>query len=265
MNSVLIDFMHGLLQATAIWLVLLGIAVIALAVMLGRPKREKLPEEVRVRGAMLKSARLSAQYEDLQRMAKEVSVAAERAAATAQRRRREWLTSQTQAQHAWEAYQACDTETRRLALAAALPLPKVPSTPAEYAFRERFLHRTAMAACTRRQLSALDLSDALAHRNGWDPRRHPLEQELLVRRASRETLEKTYRVAAQQESTAWQAANTATVAARSLREEASHAAERARQAKRAMRPSRPANRADSRPLWSVQSTVGLRLVTRPSR
>ena len=59
-------------------------------------------------------------------------------------------------------------------------------------------------------------------------------------------------------------ANTATVAARSLREEAYLAAERARQAKRVMRPGRPANRADSRPAWSVQSTIGMRLISHPT-
>jgi hypothetical protein len=122
-----------------------------------------------------------------------------------------------------------------------------------------------MAACSHRQLSPLDLSDALAHRNGWDPRRHPVEQEVVLRRVARDSLRETYRVAAQRESAAWQAVNTATVAARSLREEAYLAAERARQASRAMRPGRPANRADGRPQWSVQSTIGMRLIARPIR
>jgi hypothetical protein len=122
-----------------------------------------------------------------------------------------------------------------------------------------------MRACSHRQLSALDLSDALAHRNGWDPRCHPVEQEVVLRRVARDSLRQAYRVAAQREATAWQAANTASVAARGLREEAFLAAERARQARRALGPSRPANRTDQRPQWSVQSTVGLRLIARPLR
>jgi hypothetical protein len=191
------------MQAAAIWLALLAIAVIALSVMVKRPtsaKRERQPEEQRVRGALLKRARLSAQYEQLQRFANQVAVAAERAAAVAQRRRKEWLTTQGQAQIAWEAYEACDEQARRLTAAAALPPPKTPSTPAEYAEREKFLHRAAMAACSHRQLSPLDLSDALAHRNGWDPRRHPVEQEMVLRRVARDGLREIYRVAAQRES-----------------------------------------------------------------
>jgi hypothetical protein len=267
MNSVVAEFLHGLMQAAAIWLALLAVAIVVLSVAVRRPspKAERLPEEQRVRGILLKRARLTAQYEELQRFAGEVAVAADRASATAERRRKEWLTTQGRAQVAWEAYEACDDQARRLTAAAALPTPKTPSTPAEYAERERFLHRAAMAACTHRQLSPLDLSDALAHRNGWDPRRHPVEQEMVLQRVARDSLHETYRLAAQQESAAWQVANTATVAARSLREEAYLAAERARQAKRAIRPSRPANRADSRPQWSVQATVGMRLISHPMR
>ncbi len=267
MNSVIVDFVHGLLQAAAIWLALLAVAVIALSIMLGRPKRERLPAEHAVRGALLKRARLSAQYEQLERFAREVGVAAERAAATAERRREEWLTVQSHAQSAWEAYETCDAEARRLSAAASLPLPKTPSTPAEYAEREKFLHRAAMAACSHRQLSPLDLSDALAHRNGWDPRRHPFDQEIALRRVARDGLREAYRAASRRESAAWQTANTASVAARSLREEAFRAAEQARQARRVMRPGRAGgsvNR-DSRPQWSVQSTVGLRLIARPLR
>jgi hypothetical protein len=122
-----------------------------------------------------------------------------------------------------------------------------------------------MEACIHRRLSPLELSDALAHRNGWDPRRHPVEQEAVLQRVARDSLHERYRLAAQRESAAWQVANTATVAARSLREEAYAAAERARQAKRAMRPGRPANRTDSRPHWSVQSTIGMRLISEPTR
>ena len=129
MNSVIVDFVHGLLQAAAIWLALLAVAVIALSIMLGRPKRERLPEEHRARGALLKRARLSAQYEQLERFAGEVSVAAERAAAIAERRRKEWLTVQSHAQIAWEAYEACDAEARRLGAAAPTAAAEDPVHP----------------------------------------------------------------------------------------------------------------------------------------
>ena len=129
MNSVVIEFVHGLMQAAAIWLVLLVIAVITLSIIVRRPspRRERQPEEQRVRGVLLKRARLSAEYEQLQRFASEVAVAAERAAATAERRRKEWLTTQGQAQIAWEAYEACDDQARRLTAAAALLVARLGS------------------------------------------------------------------------------------------------------------------------------------------
>jgi hypothetical protein len=133
-------------------------------------------------------------------------------------------------EEAWQAYQTSDAEALRLSRAAALPTPKAPKTPAEYAFRERFLHRAAMAACSRKQLSALDLSDALAHRKGWDPRRHPADQEVVLRRAVRDCMWASYRSAAMRERAAWRSADVANEAKLSLREEARLATARASQA-----------------------------------
>ena len=105
-------------------------------------------------------------------------MAAERSAVTARRRRDEWLRALEEVEASWRAYEAADAAARRVEAAAVLPEPRTPRTPAEYADRERYLHRAAMAACCRKELSVLQLSDALAHRNGWDPRRHPVEQEI---------------------------------------------------------------------------------------
>jgi hypothetical protein len=177
-------------------------------------------------------AAISARYRrhdeahDLRRFAEEVSVAAERAATTAQRARANWLAAADEVEAAWAAFEEADAETRRLAAAAALPEPATPQTPAEYADRERYLHRAAMAAASRRELPVLQLTDIFANRNGWDPRRHPVEQELLLTRARREVALAAYRAAADRERAAWRDREMAAVAARSLRHEA-HAARQA--------------------------------------
>lgn len=175
--------------------------------------------------------RLAAEGAELSRYAAEVTVAAERAATTASRRREEWLAAQERAEAAWRAADEMDTEVRRLTAAAALPTPRTARTPSEYADRERYLHRAAMAACVRKELPVLRLSAALAHRDGWDPRRHPVEQELILRRVARDGLREAERAAAERERAAWRDAEMAASAARSLRHEAAQAAERVRQAR----------------------------------
>ena len=64
------------------------------------------------------------------------------------------------------------------------------------------------------------LSDVFAHRDGWDPRLHPVEQELVLRRAVRDHLLARQRAAREREQAAWRAAENAAEAARSLRDEA---------------------------------------------
>jgi hypothetical protein len=181
--------------------------------------------------------------EELDRYAREVEIAAQRAGEMAQRRREAWLAAQREAETAWQAYDAADIEARKVILASHMTRPKASRTPAEFAFRERYLHRTAMDACSHRQLSALELSDALAHRNGWNPTLHPFDQDVALRRAVREGLLAGYRGAAAREQEAWQQADVAAAAAVSLHQEAAVAAEKARQARVAIRPARGGTRA----------------------
>jgi hypothetical protein len=131
-------------------------------------------------------------------------------------------------------------------MAAGMPLPHTPRTPAEYAYRERYLHHAAMSACSRRELSALELSDALAHRRGWDPRLHPFEQEVVLRKFAREGQLASLRTARGLEQAAWKSAEVAAVAARSLRAEAFAAKEEARQARQMAGPVAPVR---VRPTW----------------
>jgi hypothetical protein len=169
------------------------------------------------------AARHQGAASDLRRYAEEVSVAAERAMIRAERTRAQWLAAADEAEAAWTAFESADAEVRRLAAAAVLPEPWTPRTPAEYADRERYLHNAAMAAASRGELPVLKLSDALANRNGWDPRRHPVDQELILGRARRDAALGAYRAAAGRERAAWRDCEIAAVAAQSLRTEA-HAA-----------------------------------------
>ncbi|GHJ45205.1 hypothetical protein Cs7R123_25470 [Catellatospora sp. TT07R-123] len=180
---------------------------------------------------------LAAHTRTLQQRAKEAGLAADRAAAVAGRRRDEWLAAQDAAERAWHEFDAADTDARRVLAARAIPLPRTPQTPAEYAFRERFLHRNAMSASAHNRLSALELSDALAHRAGWDPRRHPIEQEAELCRAARQSLRDEYGRAAAREKTAWLASEAAAAAADSLRRAADAAGNRARWAQRRTAPA----------------------------
>lgn len=241
-NALLANFLRDVPQAAVIWSTLIVLAMTMIVVLAVRPE-PKVPsgDSVPEAGPPPEPAPTP---EELRRFAEEVTVAANRAAVTAQRRRAEWLWTQEQTQRAWEAWEAADAASRRLAQTVAFPAPRTPRTPAEYAARERYLHRAAMAAYWRRELTVTELSDVFAHRNGWDPRRHPVEQEIVLRSVIRDLALARYRTAAQREREAWREAEMTAVAARSLADESFAAAA---QARAALRPL-PARRAV---LWWV--------------
>jgi hypothetical protein len=157
---------------------------------------------------------------DLRRFAEEVSVAAERAATTAHRARANWLAAADEVEAAWAVFEEADARTRRFAAAAALPEPATPQTPTEYADRERYLYRAATVANRRGELPVQQLTDVLANRNGWDPRRHPVQQELALSRAHRDAALAAYQNSSARERSAWRDCESAAVAAQSLRIEA---------------------------------------------
>ncbi len=219
LSSVLLDVP----RAAVIWLSLLGVVTLAVAGLLLRPRLFRFDAGARIRAAALPSrSERTEEQRDQDRWAEEVMVAADRAEATARRRRDEWLATQDEAEQAWQAYEAAEANVRRLSGATGMPLPQTPHTPAEYADRERWLHRAALEAYWRRELSVEQLSDVFAHR-GWDPRLHPVEQELRLRRAVRDHLFAGQRAAREREQDAWRTAELAATAARSLREEAASA------------------------------------------
>ncbi|MGS2618199.1 hypothetical protein ACVCAH_27285 [Micromonospora sp. LZ34] len=232
------QFLIEVPRAAAIWSGLLVLALTVLTVLVARPERPTDEEPAPVGPA-------EADLADLRRYAEEVAVAATRAAQTARRRRADWLAAQAEVERTWQAYDEADTAAHRFLGAAALPAPRTPRTPAEYAARERWLHHAAMAAHWRGELSARQLSDVFGHRAGWDSRRHPVEQKIVLARAVREQRLAGYWAAAERERAAWRDAELAAEAARALAAEAYAAAAR-------LRPGRPpAPRAEAVPAPAV--------------
>ncbi|GIJ39026.1 hypothetical protein [Micromonospora andamanensis] len=223
-KTVLYQFLIEVPRAAAIWSVLLVLALGVLTVLVARPEPSGPVEQP----ADPDAARAAIEQADLHRYAGEVAVAAAGAAQNADRRRTAWRVAQTELDRAWAGYDEAESAARRLAGVTGLPTPRTPRTPAEYAARERWLRRAAMAAHWRGDLTARQLSDVLARRPGWDPRRHPAEQEVVLARVVRDNRLAAYRSAAERERDLWRAAELAGEAARALSAEAYAAAERLR-------------------------------------
>jgi hypothetical protein len=211
-ETALDSFLVSVPQAAALWLVMLLVVGLAAALLTrtGRPAAD--------------SAAVRAEA-DLRRYAGEVAVAADRAAATADRRRAEWAACQAELDAAWQAYDDADRSARAATKACAYPLMSRRRKPGENADRERYLHHAAMEACRQRDLSIGQLNDVLAHR-GWNPRLHPVVQEAMLRQAAREHRLAGYLAAERRERAAWQKAEAAADALRSLRLEATAASTR---------------------------------------
>jgi len=203
-ESALHSFLVSVPQAAAIWITML-IAVAVAAALLVWPGRAARPA-----GAIT---------DDADRYADEIAVAADRAAATAARQRAAWEAAREEADAAWAAYQDADRAARRTAAACAFGVPRRRHRPGENAERERYLHRAAIAACRRGEISIKQLNEALAHR-GWNPRLHAVAQEAVLRDAIRQHRLATCRAATVREQEAWHAAEVAAAALRGLRDEA---------------------------------------------
>jgi len=206
------NFLVSVPQAAALW-VLMIFGVFLLAGVLARRTRPVEPAFAEAES-------------DARRYAGEVSVAAGRAAATAERRRTEWHSVQQELEAAWLAFDAADTAARQAAKALAYPLMSRRRKPGENAERERYLHHAAGAACRNREISIAQLNDVYAHR-GWNPRLHPVVQESVLKQAIRDHRWGQYQAVLAKEREAWQEAESAADALRSLRLEATAAVTRA--------------------------------------
>ena len=209
----------------AIWMILLVLTGPALAV-LASPESVRNPRQaLRHTAEKLHGYRGHRQQQeaDTTRYAAEITVAAEHAATAAQRWHEQWQQAQERLDDAWQAWQDADTRLARSRAAAAFMVPELATTAAQYAERERFLHRTVLAAARQGRLPITVVADALAGRGGWDPRLHPAEQELRIHRAAADHLAQRYRHAAAAERIAWHDAQLAAATRDSLRKEAATA------------------------------------------
>ncbi|NMO51275.1 hypothetical protein HH310_08750 [Actinoplanes sp. TBRC 11911] len=230
MDFVLHSFFVSLPLAVVVWLIMV-VVLAGLAALLVLPSR--LTSRARDRAAadgaptaeltmspggtftprLVESAPSPA--EDLQ-YAGEISVAARRAAATAERHRGEWIAAQEELEAAWTAFDAADRAARATLKAGAFPLMSRRRKPGENVDRERYLHHAASEACRHREISIKQLNDIFAHR-GWNPRLHPVFQEGALRNAVRDHRLAGYRQALATERKAWQTAELSAQAVRSLR------------------------------------------------
>ncbi|GGQ68285.1 hypothetical protein [Couchioplanes azureus] len=219
-------------RVAVIWLALLALAAVALGA-LALPAGVRRPREIaawlaesaaRRRADLRRRAGLA---QETIRYAAEVAVAAQGAAATAERRRERCQQAQAEVERAWQAWQDADARLERARRAAAWATPETAPSAEEVAERAQALRRAAQAAYRRGDLSDTQLLDALTYRNGWNPALHPLAQELALARATASHRFAAYQQALTGEEAAWQAADVATAAVRTLRHEATAAQARA--------------------------------------
>jgi len=214
----------GVREALLIWSLLVVVILVPMATFAYRSRtpHPPAPKARPQRPARVKAAVRST--DDERRYAGEVAVAADRSATTAAYRRVEWLAAQRTRDAAWRAYEAASAARRRVERATAFRLPYSPLTADERVARERYLHKAANEAYRRGELSAEQLIDVLSHRAGWDATAHPFEQDLRLRRLGEQRRLRAYQLASTIEREAWQAADIAAEAKRSLRDEAFSAA-----------------------------------------
>lgn len=209
----------------AIWAALIMLTFPALLLLsspsgLRHPRRaaHEMVAVLRERGEQRR--RQAAEAARATRYADEITVAADRAAAGAQRWQELWEQSELDVDTAWSAWLDADARLRTALAAAAWGTPWSVRTCEEYAARERHLHRAVAEAAGRGELPAAAVADALAGRNGWDARLHPVEQDLVIARASAAWLRQRYDEAVAAERAARHDAELSRRAALSLRDEA---------------------------------------------
>jgi hypothetical protein len=234
-------------RVAAIWLLLLVLAVIALAG-LALPRGVHRPRQISAwlsgnrRRRREEAERRTADERETIRYAEEIVVATRGAESTAERRRADCRLAQSRVDETWRAYRAAYDGWQRARRAAAYHAPV--SIP-DQRDRDRALRLAAQAAYRRGDLSDTQLLDALTHRNGWNPRLHPVDQELALARAAAQHRYADYQSAVDAERETWQASDIAAAAVLSLRREVTAATARAGAASRAV----PRQRA-----WSDEDT-----------
>ncbi|MFI5935912.1 hypothetical protein [Actinoplanes sp. NPDC051494] len=211
-------------RVALIWLSLVVLALVAL-VGLALPRGVRRPGQISAwlsDSASQKRAEMEAKAAEAQevvRYAAEIGVAAAGATATAERRRENCQQAQAAVETAWQTWQDADAALERARRATAYAIPEAEPVAADDPERVQALRRAAQAAHRRGDLTDEQLLDALTHQNGWDPTLHPLEQEMVMARATVENRFLAYQEALNAEDAAWKLADVATAAIRTLRDE----------------------------------------------
>ena len=185
--NVLADLMLTEPAPLAIWAMLLLAATLAVAALNGvdgvrDPHLVLLDAVPFVRRLRAERAQRRQDAEHAVRYADELAVAATRATRVATRWREHARQSEQDADAAWQAWQDAEQRLTVMHTASAFAMP-LAFTPAEFADRERFLHRAVGAAVDRGDLPATTPAEVLAGDGRWNPWLHPVEQERAVQRA----------------------------------------------------------------------------------
>ncbi|SDT69065.1 hypothetical protein [Actinoplanes derwentensis] len=143
-------------------------------------------------------ARWEAETAQAVRYAQEVRVAATQAAEAVDRWQAHWQAASEQVDAAWSAWQAADARWARSRATAAFGAPWTPRNPAEYADRERFLHRRLRSAVSCGELPVTAPADVR-----WDATLHPVEQEMALHQAYAAHREWEHAAAVAAERAAW--------------------------------------------------------------
>ena len=229
--NVLADLMLTEPTPLAIWAMLLLAAALAGAALAGvdgarDPHLVLLDMVPFVRRLRAGRARRRQDAEHVVRYADELTVAATRATRAAVRWREHCRQREQDAAAAWQAWQAAEQRLTVMRTASAFAMP-LAFTPAEYADRERFLHRTIGVAVDRGDLPASAVAGVLAGDGPWNPWLHPVEQERAVQHAVVAYRRHLHRRATMAEKAARHDAQLAIATRDSLRRENAAAAVRA--------------------------------------
>lgn len=210
MHSALDLFPAGTSRAIGVWFMLIVFAAASIAVVLGPLWREQvLRARVRAASTELRQARAHAGARRRRELAGDLAVVARRAEEVAQRRHADWTAAGDAADAAWWLFHAADEAAKRALSAAQYGSTQEDAGPDSVAARRRLLHRLATDAHRRGQLSARQLADVRAGRDGWEPGRPLVDLEVQLRVAIRDHFWQAYQKAAAEERIAWEAVEAA--------------------------------------------------------
>ncbi|BCY07270.1 hypothetical protein [Actinoplanes sp. L3-i22] len=239
-----------------IWMMLM-VAALPAMMLLANPQSVHRPGQLAMAAVDLLRAHLEAREQARReaaaavRFAGQAKIAAVRAEQALSHRQQLWHEAGQHTGDTWLSWQAAEQRVTRARTASAFTASPAAQAAVEFTDRERFLHRSVHAAVRRGDLPASALPAAMAARDGWNPRLHPVDQELALLRAVAEHRRHRHRQATAAEHSAWQNILQATATRDRLHTEALAAAHHA--ARHPLRPGRAHRTVPApRPAWTHQ-------------